>query len=425
MTPAAPLPPAPRANWKRYVPPPDRILTSPITRFDSPYDGAFITATRDAAGQSTAEIAADPSDPTNKLLSFAEGGSARINVTALVRGREFPGPWDLIGVRYRAAAGSPREPDLAFERVRGTSRSAQRHLSSSTPDGQWHWLWFEIPSDQPQSPLALPEKSATTQPAQSRPATVSTDAASTFILSCAATAGAFEIDDLVLAQSRVDVCASTVPVSGEAWLVRRKGRSWEFAWNTRVIHREPAVPFAENGYAVLEADPTRVLFRSPTAGTLAVNRVGRVIRDGRVERDAALGTVREASASSDPAASLRVEIISTDGNTATEEDGAGRIDRTQPGDHDNDGYDETRGCAVVRAAGRRIGVRLSARGGSGGRRAVMVWPILEVLDLPPGEVSVNVAGQAVPWATRLPDGRVVIELPTALTDQTDVQVRVR
>ena len=71
----------------------------------------------------------------------------------------------------------------------------------------------------------------------------------------------------------------------------------------------------------------------------------------------------------------------------------------------------------------RVNVRLTARGGHD--TAALQWPVIEVLGLPPGPVSVYVEGQTVQWVTRLSDGRVVIELPITLADRVDVQVRVR
>ena len=98
----------------------------------------------------------------------------------------------------------------------------------------------------------------------------------------------------------------------------------------------------------------------------------------------------------------------------------GRVNRATPGDANNDGYNEARGAYQVIAAGPRVELTITPR------TSVLARPVLEIAGLPPGDVLVNMEGQLVGGATRLPGtGDLLIELPARLERPTQVNVRVQ
>jgi hypothetical protein len=98
----------------------------------------------------------------------------------------------------------------------------------------------------------------------------------------------------------------------------------------------------------------------------------------------------------------------------------GRVNRSTPGDSDNDGYNEARGAYQVIATGPRVELTITPR------TSVLARPVLEIAGLPPGNVLVNMEGQLVGGATRLSgSGDLLIELPARLERPTQVNVRVQ
>ena len=98
-------------------------------------------------------------------------------------------------------------------------------------------------------------------------------------------------------------------------------------------------------------------------------------------------------------------------------DSMGRVNRSTPGDGDNDGYNEARGAYQIVASGSRIELALSPR------TAVLSRPVLEIAGLPAGTVRVTMEGRLVPGALRLPSGDVLIELPGPIARPTLINVR--
>ena len=176
----------------RYVPPPDRIVSSSLLNFETPQDLAFLTSSPNHA---TPRIQADPTNANNHVLLVPAGSQPQINVAALTRGREFPGPWDLIGMRYRMLDSSG-PPAVTFDRSYGQLAMSQVHADASpTASGEWHTLWFTT---------AEPFEPATSQRAMP---------AASYQLVFGKNAGAMLIDDVVLpAPRRGDLLA--VPATG-------------------------------------------------------------------------------------------------------------------------------------------------------------------------------------------------------------------
>ena len=358
VAPAAALPPAPAA---RYVPPADRYVRSVLLDFESPLDATFVEAT-------DKRVVVDATLAANHVLEAA--GTASIRLGALVRGREFPGAWDLVGVRFFTTVAS--RCDVSVADGEATIAAGGASLAA----GRWRTVWLDLGA------LA-----GTTRPATSMPSD------DELIVRVASTSAVVGIDDVVLAQSRIVVAQSSSPRSGDPFCVARAGAEWRATLGERTLLTLPAAPFAEDGYRVVEADAARVVFRDSSGDVACVDRQGRVTRGG--------------DATPSPAA---ISIV----------DGAARVERNLPGDRDNDGFDESRGCYAIRATGGRFTFRID-----GSPTAPTSWPTVDVVGLAAGEVSVWVEGQSVPSITRAADGRTTIELPLDVQRPIDVQVRMR
>jgi hypothetical protein len=98
---------------------------------------------------------------------------------------------------------------------------------------------------------------------------------------------------------------------------------------------------------------------------------------------------------------------------------SGRVDRSSPGDVNNDGYNESRGSYMVVANGPRLALIITPRS------TAIAQPILEISELPPGNVLVTVEGRLVEDDVRLNDGRLLVKLPGRIERPTSVNIRVQ
>lgn len=352
-----PAPSAPVAA--RFVPPADRYVRSVLLDFESKFDAAFV----DAADK---RDAVDPAFATNRVLYV--NGEATVRLGALVRGRAFPGTWDLVGVRIA----TPTAATCAVKIADGEATLAS--ADASLAGGRWRTIWLDLHAI-----------AAATRPATSMPSD------ETLTLRIASPGGVM-IDEVVLAQSRIVVAESASPRTNEPFRVERVGTTWRATLAGRPIVELPAAPFVEDGYRVAESCAARVVFREPLGATVAVDRLGRIWRG---ERGVSPPTI---------------EVV----------EGPARVERNAAGDRDNDGFDESRGGYALRAAGDRFTFRID-----GSPTSPASWPTVDVAGLGGGAVSVWVEGQVVHSVTRATDGRATIELPLEVVRPVDVQVRVR
>lgn len=360
--------PASPQKVARYMPPADQYVKSKLIDFDSPYDTTFVVA-------GGVKLIDDPEKPGNRVML---ANAAQVKLGALVRGREFPGVWDLLGVRMRADSGTTTRLSIS------TNDAAPLNSADANVSPGWAMHWIEL-KKLPTSMPADQELLFTIRSLDGKP---------------------LQIDDVVLAQSKTTVSQSIVPESGESWRVGRSALRWQVLANDQELLALPAAPFVDGGYRVIESNPVRTVFASP-AETIAIDRTGRLIANSSPRLDAKLMTFAKAFAENESPATIEVDADS------------GRVERNLPGDRDNDGYDESRGCYTVRAAGGRVDIRLSPG------KAKVSWPVIEVLGLPQGQVSVWLEGQLVPWVTRLSDGKAIIELPVKLERPVEAQIRVK
>lgn len=365
---AANVPTAPIKAVARYMPPADQYVKSRLIDFDSPLDTSFVVA-RDV------RLSEDPVKPGNRVLVSS---SAQIKLSSLIRGREFPGAWDLLGVRVRADRSAP----IRLSIVPGGA--SPMFASESVCDADWSFYWVELQK--------LPTSMPSDEEMQLR-----IDALDGKPL---------QIDEVILAQSRTVVSQSTVPQTGETWRVGRSALQWQVTAAGQELLTLPAAPFVEQGYRVLESNPVRTVFISPT-DTISIDRTGRLIENNAPRLDPKV--LKFAKTTAENLSPAEIEIPPEQG----------RVERNLPGDRDNDGYDESRGCYTVRASAPRLNIRLSPQ------KMPVSWPIVEIIGLPAGTVSVWLEGQLVPWVTRLSDGKTIIELPLRLERPVEAQVRVK
>jgi hypothetical protein len=352
----------------RYMPPADQYVKSKLIDFDSPYDTSFIIA-------DGVKLVDDPQKSGNRVMSASQ---ATIKLSALIRGREFPGMWDLIGVRVRADRPAAVTVEIA------TAAGAVLATSNGPCTSQWTIHWIELG----QLPTSMPAEQELTLVVTSHDGTP------------------IQIDDIQLAQSRTIVAQSIVPESNQTWRVGRSGLKWRVTADERELFTLPAAPFVAGGYRVIESNPVRTVFSSPTR-TIAIDRNGRLIENGVAKTDTNVSKFAKTTAENNSPAVIEVDADE------------GHVDRTLAGDSDNDGYDEARGCYTVRSGSTRLNVRLTPA------RSPVRWPVVEIIGLPAGAVSVWLEGQLVPYVTRLSDGKTIIELPVVLERSVEAQIRVK
>jgi hypothetical protein len=366
-----------------YVAPADRVQTSTLLDFDNPLDSTFVDA-------SSIRLADDPMRAANHTL--VADGSIRLNLTSLTRGRDVGGAWDVLGLRVWSDVGTSCDVTLIGP---PTSPAYPRRFALAAK--VWTSIWIEVPRLYVAQPTSVSTQSAIGSASERLQV----------IVSPIDRAGRVLIDDVMLARSHATVSESTVPTTNQRWCVSRRGLEWIATVNGEAIFTLPAAPFVPGGYHVMASDPTRALFTNDAGTTVCIDRTGRLIENGRTKLDPRV--LKFAKAIAENASPALCEVV----------EGEGRIERSLPGDHDNDGYDETRGCYSVHAVAGRATLRLTRQG------ATVKWPVLEVFDLPPGPVNVWLDGDIIPWAVRTEDGRVIVELPVELERPIEVQIRVK
>ena len=165
---------------------------------------------------------------------------------------------------------------------------------------------------------------------------------------------------------------------------------------------------SEEGWKCQEANAFRARFVSrDDQRTLTVYSDGRSYENGQYKPLCDQGAASAALAE-EHASPAEVEVAEE----------FGRVDRTTSGDANNDGYNERLGAYQLVASGPRFEVTIKPR------TAGLVKPVLEIAQLPPGELLVTIEGQLIDHAVRTKKGHVLIELPVKIERPTTVNVRV-
>ena len=195
---------------------------------------------------------------------------------------------------------------------------------------------------------------------------------------------------------------------GGRWSVRRTGQVFVVDHPGRFQFSVPTAEAQSDGWSIVEASEMRARFASrgqPAALT--------VYADGRAYCD---GEFKAIDPTLNDASDIAAEHESPAEVTVSPE--FGRLDRSTPGDANNDGYNESCGAYEIAANGRRLELTIAPR------TTVLARPVLEIANLPAGAVQVTIEGQLASPALRLPNGHVIIELAARFQRPAVVDIRV-
>ena len=358
--------PAPSAAPGRRV--------SSLLDFESPQDLVFIATEPPAAA---ALDTASAHGGSSCLLLPPGTNSLIIKTPTLLQGRPFPADWTLLGAYV--LVDRPTYITASFE-------SAGQPLITRTvgvAPGAWTPVMIDL--------AAL--------------GSATRGEAGTFRLRF--TAGStVRLDDVMLVDNH-EVLIDTSAVSSAGWRVQRKGLYYIVEAPGRFSFAVSTSQAQAGGWVAVEASEARARFMSTAPpGSMTIYPDGRMYWGGQFRsawRD--LHDAKEQALQHTTPAEIGIP------------DSMGRVNRSTPGDGDNDGYNEARGAYQIVASGSRIELALSPR------TAVLSRPVLEIAGLPAGTVRVTMEGRLVPGALRLPSGDVLIELPGPIARPTLINVR--
>ncbi|HYE18694.1 MAG TPA: hypothetical protein VEA69_09635 [Tepidisphaeraceae bacterium] len=210
--------------------------------------------------------------------------------------------------------------------------------------------------------------------------------------------------------------SSTEPAAAgparSSWVVRRRGfetvvdRPQRF----RLSLKTPESGAAE-GWVCREAGPMRARFLSTAGKTWTIYPDGRSVRDGQLDL---------LFKSADPALRQALAAQHESPGEMTVDEEMGRVFRESEGDRNNSGYDAARAAYQLASANRTRFVFSIAP-----RTKQIVQPVFEVSGLEKGAALIVVEGQLIERYAWLPDGRLIFELPRAVTRATTVNVSVK
>ncbi|HWP40375.1 MAG TPA: hypothetical protein VNL70_05570 [Tepidisphaeraceae bacterium] len=361
---------------------------SNLLSFEDETDLVFLTNTRLLARRSSDRV------HTGKTSLELSGGPGRMTIklnSLLGSHSPFPGQWALAGAYF--SSDSPVRITIVAHL--GGAGSA-RNTVTLAPGGRWTPVMIDLSAAQPARETSQP--SADQAPGPSI----------TFLIDSAATVWC---DDLVLIDNTQwlvggPTASGTQPSA--SWSVRRQGMDIVCDAPQRFSIRLPAAEASAQGWRVEEANALRARFSAESARnrTLAIYHDGRSFWDGEF-RPLSSEFRADANWAQQHLSPALIEI----------DPSMGRIDRRSPGDANNDGYNESRGCYRLIAAGPRLECTLIPRS------VPLIRPLLEIADLPPGQVLVSMEGRLVEQAIRLPDGTLLVELPGRIDRPTLLSVR--
>jgi hypothetical protein len=360
---------------------------STLLEFESVDDLAFVSLPPSI----TPKLQLAHAHTARSSLLFPPGAQkVSVKLGALMSGRPFPGDWMLAGAYVFADA--PGEMTVTCRRGSGSGSGSgsSAHTVGLAP-GRWTPVFADV--DVLSGAASSASGSSTTLE---------------FALNRSG-GGSVWLDDVMLIDNAEWLLGGpgeggstgtlTVRKRGFRMLIERRG-AFAVALDT--------LEASADGWRVEELSTLRARFSSdgPTKN-LTIYRDGRSFSDGRYKPLQSSDADAPAIAAAHVAPAL-----------ASVPEELGRLDRTSPGDANNDGYNETRGAYELTTSGPRFEATLTPQ------TVPIIHPILEISGLPPGKVLITVEGQLVSESTRLPDGRLLIELPLRLERATTVNVRV-
>jgi hypothetical protein len=365
------------------VPPGRRI--SNLLDFESSTDLTFVTAQPQGVPLIDSAIARSG----GHCLVLTGGATAvTIKTPVLLQGRPFPADWTLLG--GYVLTDRPANLTISLQNDDDGAGSAGSSTLSRTiaiAPGVWMPAMLDLTSlgGSPRGEVG------------------------TLHFQFAAAPGAtIRLDDIMLVDNQ-ELLVDTSTESSSGWRVGRKGLNYVIDAPERFGLALPTSQAQAAGWTAVEACEKRARFASAAPpGTLTIYSDGRMYFGGDFR--SAWRDLKDASEQAAQHASPADVSIP---------DAMGRLNRSTPGDGDNDGYNESRGAYEIVARGDRIEATLSPRS------ATLSRPVLEIAGLPPGQVRVTVEGRLVPGAVRLSSGDVLIEVPGQIVRPILVNVRVQ
>lgn len=355
-------PPKSAAGARPFVARPSPV-TMPYSRlfnFEDSIDRVFISPRE-------TEFAEAESVSGTRSATIAAGQTLRLDIDAAMLGRSFPGRWSLLGLAVRADSAS-----VATVRLR-VDESVRNEQAVSLLPGEWKRVWIEL---------------------------IDLDPARSYNVAADVSAGeaAVFVDDVIVADSSKSITPVDVP---DALEVHRVGLYWQVATQNGGVRLASKLLDERGGFEPTAVNGLQAEFAAADGSRAIVDRVGRTIRNGRIE-------------SRDPAAvahhNTPVRIVALDESC--------ELIRNAPGDSDQDGFDDRAGVYRIRAIRPVFAFRLEPRG------TPAYWPLVRVEDVPAGRVRATVEGALVERVIRLPDGALLLEVPGVLDRPARIECRV-
>lgn len=326
-----------------------------------------------------AEGAAAKPDParahtgSQSLLLPKGTTSFAVKLSSLHSGREFPGPWTLLGAYFY----SPQR-----QRLTASYELDNKPLATYTVEllpGQWTPVLLDIAAalDGKSTPAvgALRFKFADGLPAP---------------LWC---------DDVI------ELNNATTHVDADGFLIQERGFQ-VLLQQANLFKLALKTPEAtDQGWSLEEANELFARFSSKGRQKSRI-----IYADGRQFIDGAYQPLG-------PADAVLARQHATPARLTISAD-MGRVDRNTPGDANNDGYAEQSGTYQIVALLPRLEVLIAPQ------TPALKNPILEIANLPAGNVLATMEGTLVKKVIRLESGRVLIELAGTLDRPTTVNVRI-
>jgi hypothetical protein len=320
------------------------------------------------AGQSSLAL-----EPSTKLIY--------INLPTLLRGRDFPGQWTLIGAFFYCE----QPATLSIYYFQDRQLLSQRAVNLIP--NQWTPLFTDI---------------ARLGAGAGAGAGVSTENSSLVFQFHAPLTSTVWCDDVSLMNN------TQVFLQGASWTLHRSGDSYIGEKPGRFSFKLLAADADPQGWAMTEISPLRACFIS--AGP---QKSLTIYRDGRSYWGAQFRALAHGPADAVFEAQHQKPA---DISISAEH---GRLNRATPGDANNDGYNESTGSYQVLANSRQLDLTISPR------TSILAWPVLEISNLPPGEAIITVEGRLIDDIAHLPNGNLLVILPLELDRPTAVSIRVQ
>ena len=352
------------------------------------------------------------------------GGSGRlsVNITSLLYGKPLGDTWTLLGAYFR----SPAVADVSL--VLEADGLVLRKSRATLPGGVWTFAAIDLAADPAvENRLsAAREIRLIIEPTRPQLAVDGVDAGLNGGRgggggdsggrvgragggNGSGGGGALLLDDVLLSNNTTLLVNTASADSLDGWAVVRRGGGYLIVAPGRFNMQLPDAASDANGWTLIEANPLRARFHAPrgATGDLTVFVDGRSMWDGRFRSLAPSGSpVERLAAEHETPAEFR-----TDEATA-------RLERNTPGDANNDGYNEHLGAYTLVALGSRVEFTIVPRTPS------LTWPIVQIRDLPPGQVRATIEGKLIDTHTRLPDGTLLLKLPVRIDQPARVQVTI-